>query len=132
MTRLTLEENERYVSDVIANELARLRADLKEARKTILHIHTDRVEMRRRVGHFAGQLDAWGYVTAAEQVRTEILTGPVEVDGEYLSLLAERDALRAALQEIVAHHVEQNRIKGRDEAHSHTLWLARAALEGTT
>jgi len=36
--------------------------------------------------------------------------------------------LLAALEEIEAHHVEQNRIKGRDESRSHTLQIARAAI----
>ena len=38
------------------------------------------------------------------------------------------DALVGALEAIEAHHVKQNAVKGRDEAHSTTLRLARAAL----
>lgn len=37
-------------------------------------------------------------------------------------------ALRRALFRIEAHHVEQNRIKGRDESRSNTLRMVRAAL----
>lgn len=37
--------------------------------------------------------------------------------------------LRAALGEIEAHHVEQNRLKGRAEDRSQTLRIARRALE---
>ena len=38
------------------------------------------------------------------------------------------DALVSTLKAVEAHHVEQNRIKGRDEANSTTLRLIRAAL----
>jgi hypothetical protein len=36
--------------------------------------------------------------------------------------------LEAALREVEAHHVEQNRIKGRDESRSTTLRIVRSVL----
>lgn len=45
--------------------------------------------------------------------------------------LSQADML-AALLEIEAHHVEQNRIKGRDESRSATLRIARTAIEKAT
>jgi uncharacterized membrane protein YccC len=39
-------------------------------------------------------------------------------------------AMREALRDIIAHHVEQNRIKGRPETESTTLRIARTALSG--
>lgn len=37
-----------------------------------------------------------------------------------------------ALRNIEHHHVEQNRLKGRDESHSTTLRIARAAIAKAT
>lgn len=42
------------------------------------------------------------------------------------------DELLAALLEIEAHHVNQNRIKFRDESRSHTLRIVRAAIAKAT
>jgi hypothetical protein len=50
-------------------------------------------------------------------------------------LMAAAPDLLAALEEIEAHHVQQNHLKGRDENRSRTLRIARAALakaRGTT
>lgn len=53
----------------------------------------------------------------------------VDSEAEYIKrCLNGHDDLLAALREIEAHHVEQNRIKGRDESHSRTLRIARAAI----
>lgn len=49
----------------------------------------------------------------------------VEADAR---LIATAPEMLAALREVEAHHVEQNRIKGRDEARSHTLNVVRAAI----
>lgn len=79
-------------------------------------------------------------------IRTEALYGPaidtnsirtaiavtvreaIEQERESNPLLAASPDLLAALEAIEAHHVEQNRAKGRDESRSHTLALARAAI----
>ncbi len=46
----------------------------------------------------------------------------------YERAAAERDELIQALREIETNHVKQNRSAGRDESHSTTLRIARAAI----
>lgn len=47
-------------------------------------------------------------------------------------LIAAAPELLEALQAIERHHVEQNRLKGRDEGKSKTLTIARAAIAKAT
>lgn len=49
-------------------------------------------------------------------------------EGQRDAFKQQRDDLAAALRELEAHHVEQNRQKGRDESRSTTLRIIRAAL----
>lgn len=50
------------------------------------------------------------------------------ISGGDTNLICAAPELLAALIEIEVYHVEQNRIKGREESHSRTLRIARAAI----
>jgi hypothetical protein len=72
---------------------------------------------------------------AAEIERLRLVEQHAETDQVTAAELAETHAkeiaaMREALQNIIAHHVEQNRIKGRPETESTTLRIARTALSG--
>jgi hypothetical protein len=73
-------------------------------------------------------------IVAGEMTIATVRVGTGQ-DGGNARLIAAAPDLLAALRAIEAHHVEQNRQKGRPEERSTTLRLARAAIakaEGRT